>query len=105
MLCSDNIRKYMQRCGYLKYSNGIKSDHRAIFLDLSSNLFKNNLEYKKLQTMQIGTNSTNVESKKYIEFFHYQLVQHKVYDKLQKLINELEESDAKQFWQFRKTCY
>jgi hypothetical protein len=82
ILCSNNVRPYITKTGALQYHDGLLSNHRGIFCDISANLFNNNIEERIVKSRQIGTNSSNNEGETYVLYLDQQFINHRVYKKI-----------------------
>jgi hypothetical protein len=85
ILCSNNVIPFIEKCGVVKFHEALDSDHRAIFCDISEKLFNIKEELMIIKTRQIGTNSTNREGEKYINYINDQFKYHRIYEKVENL--------------------
>jgi ribonuclease HI len=90
LLCSQNVHQYINRTGVLQYHDGFSSDHRGLFCDINHSLFENNINERIPTTRQIGTNSTNKEGEKYIEFLDNKFNEHNIYKKMKNLSQQVD---------------
>jgi hypothetical protein len=93
LLCSKNLLPYINKTGIVKFHEGLDSDHRALFCDIDQKLFTNITEEYMRKTRQIGTNSTNREGIKYIRTLDQQLKNHRIYEKIENIYNEVFKKD------------
>jgi hypothetical protein len=87
---SENMRDYISTSGYLNYGDGMISDHRGTFCDISINLFNSTTNINTAKSRQIGTNCTNDEGEKYIRYLDSQFNAHRIYTKMDAMCIELE---------------
>jgi hypothetical protein len=93
LLCSDNLLGFINKTGSLDFQEGFDSNHRGLFFGISSDIFTKITEDVIPCTRQIGTNSTNKEGDRYIWLLDFQFVQHRVYDKILKLCEDINNED------------
>jgi hypothetical protein len=82
LLCSENLLPYVRRTGITKFHKALDSDHRGMFCDIDGNLFNNNKSRENVKTRQIGTNSTNKEGYRYINYINKQFANHQIREKV-----------------------
>jgi hypothetical protein len=61
MLGTPNILRYVHKIGYLPFHDGMDSDHRSIFCDLSDEILNIKEQIVDKRYRLVGTNSTNKE--------------------------------------------
>jgi Reverse transcriptase (RNA-dependent DNA polymerase) len=97
ILCSPNTLNFIDRIGYVRFNEGIDSDHRAVFMDLSETILENNCIAQTKKLRLVGTNSTNMEGERYIRHLHKTLICHNIFQRLQTIadtdISKLTEED------------
>jgi hypothetical protein len=86
LLCTRNVLNHVKRVGYLKYNEGIDSDHRGLFCDISNTINDNIENITPMRKIRmVGSNSTNKEGEAYIrkldEYYNY----HRIYEKSKEL--------------------
>jgi hypothetical protein len=57
ILCTYNVLPFITKCGYVRFHEALDSDHRAIFCDISNNIFKTHIPDKVEQIRMVGSNS------------------------------------------------
>jgi hypothetical protein len=85
MLCSPNFLQFIDRIGYVHFNEGIDSDHRAIFMDVSETILENDCTIKPKKNRMVGTYSTN-EGERYIRHLHNALKSHNVFNRLEDIL-------------------
>jgi hypothetical protein len=92
MLCSTNVLPYVNKVGYIKFHEGLVSDHRAIFCDIDESILEDVQDRKNnILERLIGTNSTNHEGEKYIREVDNFCKYHRIYEKVDRMYNQVEE--------------
>ena len=70
MLGSPNILPYIHKCGYSPFQQKIVTDHRGLFLDLSSTLIDVNVRRQERIIQEIGSTSTLIHTLQYKEYIY-----------------------------------
>jgi exonuclease III len=86
ILCSRNTIKHITRMGYLKFNEGIDSDHRCMYCNISDSI-KSSTDYQvpMKKSRIVGSNSTNKEGEQYIRGLDKYFQYHQIYEKVNEL--------------------
>jgi hypothetical protein len=84
----------VNKVGYIKFHEGLDSDHRAVFCDIDEKILESeNERSNNVLERLIGTNSTNHEGGKYIRELDSFCNYHKIYLKVNNIYNNLSKYD------------
>jgi hypothetical protein len=91
MFCTTNVLPYVHKVGYVKFHEGLDSDHRAVFCDIDESILESEQDRpNNIMERLIGTNSTNHEGEKYIRELDLFCNYHRIYEKIEKIYHDIE---------------